>query len=153
MSGEAWPSPVDVLPHRPPMVLLDRVVSHEPARTVCAVDLTAASLFVEEGVAVPAWVGVEYMAQCVAAHAGLMARARGEAVRLGWLIGARRIEFYADRFTLGQTLLITAVHTWGEREMAAFGCSVSDATSNRLLADGVVSVYAPSDGMLSGPGP
>ena len=152
MTAETWPSPADVLPHRPPMVLLDRVVSHEPARTVCAVDLTAASLFLDDDASVPAWVGVEYMAQCVAAHAGLVARARGEEVRLGLLIGARRIEFYADRFALGQTLLITAVHAWGEREMASFGCSVSDATSSRLLADGVVSVYAPPDDMLSGLG-
>lgn len=150
MRGPAWPAPIDVLPHRPPMVLLSRVVSHDLTRTVCAVDVTASTLFMTEKKCVPAWVGIEYMAQCVAAHAGLIAHARGEAVRLGLLIGARRIDFHAEGYTPGQTILITAAHVWGEREMAAFACSLSDESSDRLLAESVLSVYSPADGALPG---
>ena len=145
----SWPSPVDVLPHRPPMVLLDRIVGHETERTVCAVDVTPSTRFLGADACVPAWVGVEYMAQCVAAHAGLVARARGEPVRLGLLIGARRIDFHTDGFAVGQTVIVTAVHAWGERELASFTCSLTDSATDRVLAEAVMSVYAPPEGALA----
>ena len=145
-----WPSPVDLLPHRPPMVLLDRILEHEAERTVCAVDVTASTRFLGPDTSVPAWVGVEYMAQCVAAHAGLIAHARREPVRLGLLIGARRIDFHTEGFAIGQTLIVTAVHAWGERELASFTCSLSDGATDRVLAEAVMSVYAPPEGALTG---
>lgn len=140
-----WPAPVDVLPHRPPMVLLTRIVSHDRARTVCAVDITATTPFVGTRGYVDAWVGVEYMAQCVAAHAGLEARARGAEVRLGLLIGARRIDFNVDRFAVGHTVVVTATHVWGEREAASFECLLADGAASRPLARGGLSVYSPRD--------
>ena len=132
------------------MVLITRILAHAPTRTVCAVDITASTLFLDEDKRVPSWVGVEYMAQCVAAHAGLVARSRGEAVRLGLLIGARWIDFHASGYALGQTIVVTATHTWGERDLASFTCSLADETSDRVLADGVMSVYAPPDGHALG---
>jgi predicted hotdog family 3-hydroxylacyl-ACP dehydratase len=132
------------------MVLLSRILAHDAAQTVCAVDITVATPFLAEDKSVPAWVGVEYMAQCVAAHAGLVARARGEAVRLGLLIGARWIDFHAEGFAPGQILIVTAVHTWGERELASFACRVADEGSDRVLVEGVMSVYAPPDGLVPG---
>jgi predicted hotdog family 3-hydroxylacyl-ACP dehydratase len=146
----SWPSPAEVLPHRPPMVLLSRVRAHDPARTVCEVDITPSTLFLGDDKTVPAWVGVEYMAQCVAAHAGLVARGRGEPVRLGLLIGARAIDFHATGFTVGQTIIVTATHTWGERDLASFTCRLADDACEQILADAVMSVYAPPDGVALG---
>ncbi len=140
--------PRAVLPHEPPMVLLSRILSHDARRTVCAVDLTPASPFFTAGRGVPVWVGVEYMAQCVAAHAGLLARARGEAVKIGFLIGARRIDLRARRFEAGQTLVVTANHVWGERELASFSCMLADGRTSNVLADALLSVYSPSDGLV-----
>ena len=68
------PALADLLPHRPPMLLLDLVLAHVPtgpsagrrfARTRCSGSRRL----------VPAWAGLECMAQCVAVHAGLRARA------------------------------------------------------------------------------
>ena len=47
-----------------------------------------AGLFVEDG-QVPAWVGIEYMAQAIAAWAGCRARAAGKPPQLGFLLGSR----------------------------------------------------------------
>ena len=142
-----WPAPVDVLPHRPPMVYLDRVVSHDASRTVCRVEITESAPFLDENGLVPSWVGLEYMAQCVAAHAGLVAHACGEPVRLGLLIGARRVSFHTDALTPGHTILVTAVHTWGDHSLGSFACTMSDERSERLLAEGVLNVYSPPDGV------
>jgi predicted hotdog family 3-hydroxylacyl-ACP dehydratase len=151
MTTKRWPAMADVLPHRAPMVLLDRIVAHDEGRTVCAVDITAATAFLTDAKDVPAWVGLEYMAQCVAAHAGLLARIRGEPVKLGLLIGARRVEFHVGAFEIGRTVIVTGAHVWGDRQLASFACSLSDERSATVLAESVLSVYAPSGGVLDLP--
>jgi predicted hotdog family 3-hydroxylacyl-ACP dehydratase len=143
----AWPPPADVLPHRPPMVLVDRIVGHDATHTVCAVDVTGSTPFVTDEGRVPAWIGLEYMAQCVAAHAGLEARARGERVRLGLLIGARTVDFHTGALAIGDRLLITARHTWGDQALGSFTCTIADARSDRRVADAVLSVYSPPHGV------
>lgn len=151
MAVTVFPAPADVLPHRAPMVLLDRIVAHDEGRTVCAVDITPSSAFLTAAKDVPAWVGLEYMAQCVAAHAGLVARTRGEPVKLGLLIGARRVELHVDAFAIGRTVIVTGTHVWGDRQLASFACSLSDERSDTLLAESVLSVYAPAGGVLDLP--
>ena len=152
MIAEPFPPVADVLPHRGPMVLLSRILEHSEQHTVCAVDIRADALFVEPAGTVPAWIGLEYMAQCVAAHAGLRARARGEPVRTGFLIGSRRIDVRTSSFRVGQTLTVVATHTWGEQEAAAFACTLLDADSRTILVEGTLSVFRPRtlDGLLDG---
>ena len=73
-----YPPIVELVPHRPPMLLLDRVLSYDGECVVCETVLGPDSPFVEQG-HVPAVVGIEYMAQTIAAGAGLSARDKGSA--------------------------------------------------------------------------
>ena len=50
------------------------------------------SMFFEPPHGVPGYVGLEYIAQTIAAHGGLRARAVGEPVRIGFLLGTRRYD-------------------------------------------------------------
>ena len=59
------------------MLLLDRVLSYDGECVICETVLGTDSPFVEQG-HVPAVVGIEYMAQTIAAGAGLSAREKGE---------------------------------------------------------------------------
>ena len=77
-----YPPIVELVPHRPPMLLLDRVLSYDGECVVCETVLEHDSPFVEQG-HVPALVGIEYMAQTIAAGAGLSAREK-EARRARW---------------------------------------------------------------------
>ena len=72
----ALPHVRELVPHEPPMLLLDAVRSYDGDTIVCAVTIAADGLFVEQlngQPGVPALIGLEYMAQCVAAYAGLAA--------------------------------------------------------------------------------
>ncbi|MEN8162435.1 MAG: hypothetical protein ABFS41_20350, partial [Myxococcota bacterium] len=80
-SQSDWPPLSELLPHAGPMRLLDRVEAHDGAVTRCRVHPAASGLFQGADGSVPAWVGIEYMAQCAAAHGGLLGHARGEAPR------------------------------------------------------------------------
>ena len=57
----------ELLPHDPPMVLLDRVTSYDESTLTAEVDISTESMFCGDD-GVPGWVGVEYMAQAVAAQ-------------------------------------------------------------------------------------
>jgi predicted hotdog family 3-hydroxylacyl-ACP dehydratase len=127
------------------MMLLDRVTHHDDESTVCLAVIREDSAFREAGGPEPAWVSLEYMAQCVAAHSGLLARAAGQPVRIGVLIGCRRLVLRTPRFPVGQALEIAAQRAWGDATLGSFRCSVRDGASGTLLAEGTLSVALPDD--------
>ena len=138
----ATPDLSELMPHSGRMRLLSHVVEHRAERTVCAVDVAQSDLFHDADGGVPAWVGLEYMAQCVAAHSGLVTRHRGGPPQRGLFLGTRSTEFFVDRFEPGQTLRVSSTHLRGEQTLVWFDCSIEDAKQGALLARGRLSVYA-----------
>ena len=96
---------LDLLPHAPPMALLSRTLLVSDEAYEAEVDILESSLFCSQG-AVPAWVGIEYMAQAIAAFAGAEALRRGEGVKVGFLLGSREYHCSAPYFKVGSTLSI-----------------------------------------------
>lgn len=143
MTNPQLPPVAEVLPQRGRMILLSSVLEHSADHTVCAVEVGADTPFLDASGMVPAWIGVEYMAQCVAAHAGLEAWAKAEAVRIGFLIGSRRLDFRTHGFRVGQRLTVQSTRTWGEQEFAMFACRLTDAASDVLLVEGNLNVFLP----------
>jgi len=152
MPEPRFPVIEEILPHGGAMVLLSRVLSHHGDCTVCAVDVDDSGIFRDESGAVAAWVGIEYMAQCVAAHAGLVARTAGEPPRVGFLLGGRRVTFHVARFHPGERLRVNARRVWGgPGGMVSFECSLEDATTGKLLAEGRLNcVLAEAEEALGG---
>ena len=110
MSPSGFPPIASLLPHAGPMCLLERVTEHQRSHTVCSVDPSRSALLAAPDGSVPVWVGLEYMAQCIAAHGGLVARALGEPLRPGVLLGSRRLRFGVGRFASDRELRVTARH-------------------------------------------
>jgi predicted hotdog family 3-hydroxylacyl-ACP dehydratase len=123
-----------VLPHAGPAVLLTRILEHEEVRTVCLAVMERRE---------PVWLALELMSQCIAAHAGLRARSAGEPVKVGLLVGARRVDFTAAAFAPGQALVVDVARVWGDREAGAFACAVSDHDTGAVLARASLSVVRP----------
>jgi predicted hotdog family 3-hydroxylacyl-ACP dehydratase len=141
---ETFPPVAAILPQRGPMMLLSSVLEHSEAHTVCAVDVRADSPVLAEDGTVPALMGIEYMAQCVAAHAGLRAWMKGEGPRVGFLIGSRRLDFRSQAgFRVGQRLHARATRAWGEEEFAMFACQLIDAPSQAIVLEGNLNVFLP----------
>ena len=142
--GALFPPVAEILPQRGRMMLLSSVLEHSDDHTACVVDVGADSPFLENDGTVPALIGVEYMAQCVAAHAGLQRWAKGEAPRVGFLIGSRRLDFRSPMgFHVGQRLVVHVTRAWGEEEFAMFACRLIDAGSQAVLVEGNLNVFLP----------
>jgi predicted hotdog family 3-hydroxylacyl-ACP dehydratase len=141
-----------LVPHAGPMVLLDRVLAVDEDSLCAEVTIREDSLFCgPEGVG--AWVGIEYMAQAIAAHDGHAARLRGEPVKIGFLLGARRYECTRPSFHVGSVLRVSVRSLLiAENGMGSFECRIDD--ENGVAATATVSVFAPTnvDKFLNGGG-
>ena len=95
---------------------------------------------------VGAWVGIEYMAQAIAAFEGYHSLQRGEPVQVGFLLGARRFESRCASFALG-TVLHISVHGVLQHDngLGAFECQIADAGDRQVLATATVTVFKPDD--------
>lgn len=143
----SFPGIGELVPHSGAMVLLDRVLSADAENLCAEVTIHAGSVFYDASSAgVGSWVGIEYMAQAIAAHAGYKDVLLGEPVKVGFLLGARRYQVAAPLFALG-TLLHVHVHQaiLGENGLAAFECRIEDAADGSNLANATVTVFVPNN--------
>jgi len=145
MSESTFPVISALVPHSGPMSLLDQVLEHSRERTICSVDPAGSRLFAEADGRVPVWLGLEYMAQCIAVHGGLAARSLAEPPRPGLFLGTRRAEFETAFFELDQGLHVTALHHRGEVGLVAFDCEVRAAVGGGPLVKGRMNVYIVED--------
>ena len=134
-----------LVPHSGAMSLLDSFVAADEENLTAQVTIRPDTMFLEGG-EVGAWVGVEYMAQAVAAHAGYAATQRGEAVRVGFLLGTRRYTCAVPGFALGSVLTVH-VHRalQGENGLGAFDCRIVDGATGQELATATITVYQPDN--------
>ena len=133
-----------LVPHSGAMVLLDRLVDADRHNLCAEVSINADTLFCD-GAAVGAWVGIEYMAQAIAAHAGYLAHMRGEPVKVGFLLGSRRYECSEAEFPVGSVLHVH-VHEelQGENGLGAFACRIEEASRpGQVLAQATVTMFQP----------
>jgi 3-oxoacyl-[acyl-carrier-protein] synthase-1 len=137
------PPVADLLPHSGPMVLLDRLVSVDDDDLCAEVAIRPDSMFCD-GAAVGAWVGIEYMAQAIAAHAGWLARRRGDPVKVGFLLGSRKYEAGVPAFGVGSVLHVHAHRALqGDNGLGAFECLIDAGGST--VATATVTVFEPDN--------
>lgn len=143
----------ELMPHAPPMVLLDRVISYEHPKLITGLTVRRGIPFCgNEGV--PGWIGIEYMAQSVAVHAGIEAYSKGISPRVGFLLGTRKYDCSVARFPLEADLEIVVEPLFVEPELGAFSCKIM---MGRLVASATINVFQPEEtklaDMLSGRAP
>lgn len=143
MSEMNFPPLEELMPHRKPMILIDRMISASETGGACQVRVTSESKFCAlDGV--PAYVGLEYMAQAVAAFRGFRSRNQDLPVLVGYLLGTPEFSSQCKTFSVGQTLRIEVEHVWGEDEFGRFQCAIKDATTGALLQTAGLSVFQPA---------
>ena len=137
-----FPALQQLLPHDHPMILLDEVISCDDHSLTASVTIRHDSLFMEPQ-GVPSWVGIEYMGQAIAAHAGVCARRDGQPVRIGFLVSTRRYEPGCSHFPVGSTLEITvSALTFNTTGLQVFECRI---TGSEISVAANLNVFVPDD--------
>lgn len=134
------------VPHRGVMLLLDRLLQADADSAVAQLTVPRDGLFLQDA-GMPAWVGVEYMAQTIAAWAGWQALQRQQPVKLGFLLGTRKYQAHCSHFGPG-TVLDVQVRSElvGENGLGVFDCVIRQNGGEQVLAQARISVYEPEDG-------
>ncbi|MBZ9559928.1 MULTISPECIES: hypothetical protein [unclassified Modicisalibacter] len=130
------------VPQRGPLCLLDKLLTVDEASLVASVRPGDNTLFVNEA-GVPGWVGVEWLAQAVAAWAGWHAAAHGDAPAVGFLVGTRHYRCRATAFAADGSLAVHVTRDFvADNGLARFRGEIRDGDD--LLAEGNLTIYQPA---------
>jgi predicted hotdog family 3-hydroxylacyl-ACP dehydratase len=142
------PPIASLLPHSASMLLLDRVVAADTDRLQAEVAITPHSLFADAN-GVGSWIGIEYMAQAIAAFAGFHAHCShtddsNNPAKIGFLLGSRRYTANQDHFALGSTLQVHVLRLLqAENGLGSFDCFIADGEEH--IASAILTVFQPPD--------
>ncbi|MEM9457080.1 MAG: hypothetical protein AAGF11_23080 [Myxococcota bacterium] len=114
-----YPPIAELVPHGPPMRVLEELVDWEPGRATCRMTIRQSMPFVTEG-RLATVATVEYIAQAVAACLGHEAYVGGEGVRVGMLVGVRKMELHRPWLDVGSELRIDVERVRGNDEVSTF---------------------------------
>lgn len=111
--------------HRDPMLFLDTLVDIGPDFATCEWRIDRDFALLTPGLGVPGYVGIEYMAQCIAVHAGARARVRGFVPPVGFLLGTRHYECTTTYFEPGKTYRCNCSELIRDSQgMGSFACQI-----------------------------
>ncbi|MGS2718096.1 ApeP family dehydratase [Eionea flava] len=136
----------DLIPHRPPMLLINRILNVDINCSSSLVLVDPETPFFEKGKGVPAWVGIEYMGQTAALIAGHRLMKKLIEPHLGFLIGTRSYNAEVSYFKPGTTLKVSCIEgTIVAEGFTKFDCEIAnydaETDSEKLLATSSLSVF------------
>ena len=112
-----------LLHHRGTMLFLDRLVRVDGQGATCEWTAHPGCAVAVEGFGIPAYAGIECMAQCIAAHAGALARIGGMPPPMGLLLGTRQFRSTVDWLQFGETYQAECQELLrDEQGLASFDC-------------------------------
>ena len=139
----------ELLPHRPPMVMLAELISvDEPGVASAVPDTSPGCIFYDSELkGVPACAALEYMAQTMALAVGAEHRRRGQSPKVGFVLGTRRMEVKIATFESGKRYVVNAKCVYDDEAFASFDCSITDPNGS-TVATALLTAYQPPKSML-----
>ncbi|WP_308075992.1 ApeP family dehydratase [Neisseria polysaccharea] len=142
-----------LLPHSGRMVLIDRITRYGDDFVEAGAQIKPDHILLAGGI-LPYTAFIELMAQAVGAYAGIQARKNARPFRLGFLLGTRKLEIFAQSVPVGTHLLATAhMSIQDAGGMGVFDCELRwtdapETSSGTLPSDGILAraslnVYSP----------
>jgi predicted hotdog family 3-hydroxylacyl-ACP dehydratase len=134
-----------LLPHSGDMVLIDEMVDYGKDYGISRVKVKTGDKFFEESInGIHSAIGLEWMAQTIAAIAGIESLSNNRPVQVGFLLGSRKYEPSKPVFKLGEEYIIHVKQLYREENgLGAFQCTIHEG--NELIADAKLNVFAPDN--------
>jgi predicted hotdog family 3-hydroxylacyl-ACP dehydratase len=133
-----------ILPHRGTMLLVERVSACSDDTLTAHATVHADAWYANADGAMPAWIGIELMAQAIAAHVSLLAMRAGGRARPGVLLGSRSYEACVPAFARRAQLRIDVKEVLRSTEgHGAYECTIEH--DGARCAQAVIKVYQPTD--------
>lgn len=134
-----------LVPHSGEMVLIDRITDFGETHLTAEATIRENHILIKHG-KLASWAGIEIMAQGVAAWAGCMAQQANEPVRLGYLLGTRKLHIHQAEIPIGSQLEIKV--TMSIQDTTGFGvfdCQLIDKNTQLPILEGALNVFSPKE--------
>ncbi len=143
-SSPFFPDIETLLPHRGTMLLLDRVTAFADETLIAEYRVRGDAWYTDSDARMPAHIGLELMAQAMAAHAGLSAQHQGKPPQPGVLLGSRQYQAFFEAFEANALLTIEVrqILALADGNMA-YECVLRQ--SDEIAAKAVLKVFQPPD--------
>lgn len=135
-----------LIPHRPPMLLVERVVELLDQGIVCQGRIPRSGIFASRDTAPPI-LGVEMAAQSAAVlealrrAAELPARSGDEGPRIGYLASIRDARFAVPALPTGTAILAAVRRTGGAGSLAMYDASLARSDDQVVLLTATLTTY------------
>lgn len=127
-----------LMPHGTAIRAVEELVAWEPGKAHCRMTVRADNPFVREG-KLAAVTMLEYLAQAVAACLGQEAYEGGEGVRVGMLIGVRKMDLHVAAANVGDAVELRVERVRGSDEVSTFKGEASGPSGP--IADAMMTVF------------
>ncbi|TXG93231.1 MAG: beta-hydroxyacyl-ACP dehydratase [Rhodocyclaceae bacterium] len=124
------------------MLLLDHLIAADEQHAVTSVRADAQSWYADTPKTMPAWIGIELMAQTIAVHVGWNKAQQGLPPKQGVLLGTRA--YRCDEAVFQGALEVEATLSFmDESGLGAYDCCIR--MDGRSVATATVKVFEPED--------
>lgn len=133
-----------LIPHRGIMLLIDRVVRADENSIETEYTPQAEAWYADAQGNMPTWVGMELMAQTIAAWVGWLKQKQGLPPKRGVLLGTRHYKAETPVFKQGEPLRIHVSLVYRDDSgLGAYECAILEGEETRALA--MLKVFEPED--------
>lgn len=137
-----------LLPHSGDMVLLDRISDFGEDFLIAETEIRSDNILIKHG-KLATFAGIEIMAQGVAAWSGCLATLADEPVRLGYLLGTRKLHIHTQEIPVGSKLQIKIkMSIQDSTGFGVFDSQLIDLTSDEVILEGALNVFSPKDSKI-----
>ncbi len=137
-----------LLPHSGDMVLLDRISDFGEDFLIAETEIRSDNILIKHG-KLATFAGIEIMAQGVATWSGCLATLADEPVRLGYLLGTRKLHIHTQEIPVGSKLQIKIkMSIQDSTGFGVFDSQLIDLTSGKVILEGALNVFSPKDSKI-----
>lgn len=139
-----FPPIESIIPHRGTMLMVDAVTSCSDETLTARATVRPDAWYADEHGSMPAWIGIELMAQAVAAHVSLITMRSGGLARPGVLLGTRSYRAHVSAFAREAQLVVGVREVLRSEEgHGAYECTIEQGGVR--CADAIIKVFQPHD--------
>ena len=135
----------DFMPIKAPMLLIDEMLESSETGAKARVHIGPQCQFADAAGNVPIHVGVEYMAQTIAAYASRVQHAAAEPPKPGFLVAVDRYDTRISAFENGKSYCISITMTFEAEGLGVFTCNIIGDGNGEIVAEGQLKAYQPDD--------
>ncbi|GBU09367.1 beta-hydroxydecanoyl-(acyl-carrier-protein) dehydrase [Gammaproteobacteria bacterium] len=132
--------------HDTPMLLLEKLIMATDQEGICEVKVASDGIlapFLDENSALPAWFGLELMAQTIGAWNGWHGAKQQQTPKLGLLLGCRNFKTDLAAFPTQSLLSIYINKLFQDESLASFNCYIK--INNCIVSSARLNVYQPNN--------